>query len=136
MPRDADRIHRCRMNYQCPHCRAIVPLTPEHMPFNCACGTRYETLAEMRETTKAIPRHRFKAKRAKVKSASREERLLRLLPEPDRIRSEAKARGKLLGDVICAMTKAVGFPPCGGCDARREWLNNAHAWVRGWFASP
>lgn len=118
------------MNYQCPHCREIIPLKPEHMPFNCACGKRFETLAEMRETTKVMSRYRFRAKRPKIKAASREERLLRLLPE-----LKTEARGELIGDRIAALTKLIGWPPCGGCDARRVWLNNAHAWVKGWLAA-
>lgn len=28
-----------------------------------------------------------------------------------------------MGDVIAAMTKAVGIKPCGGCQKRRETLN-------------
>lgn len=37
----------------------------------------------------------------------------------------------LLGNRIAALTSAIGFPPCGGCTARKNWLNKAHAWLRG-----
>lgn len=37
----------------------------------------------------------------------------------------------LLGNRIAALTSALGFPPCGGCTARKNWLNKAHRWVRG-----
>ena len=42
--------------------------------------------------------------------------------------------GMLLGDVIADMTKAIGIPPCGGCEKRRQWLNTAHQWVRDYFS--
>jgi hypothetical protein len=37
----------------------------------------------------------------------------------------------LLGNRVRDVLKAIGFPPCGGCDKRRKWLNKAHAWLRG-----
>jgi hypothetical protein len=37
----------------------------------------------------------------------------------------------LLGNRIKALTDALGIPPCGGCEKRRQWLNKAHAWLRG-----
>lgn len=37
----------------------------------------------------------------------------------------------LLGNRIKALTGAIGIPACGGCEARREWLNKAHAYLRG-----
>jgi hypothetical protein len=41
----------------------------------------------------------------------------------------------LAGDLIAAMTTALGIPPCGGCEGRQEKLNNWHAaalaWLRG-----
>lgn len=37
----------------------------------------------------------------------------------------------LLGNKIKALTDAIGIPPCGGCEKRRQWLNKAHAWLRG-----
>ncbi len=36
----------------------------------------------------------------------------------------------LLGNRIKAMTEAIGIPSCGGCEARKRWLNSAHAWIR------
>jgi hypothetical protein len=36
----------------------------------------------------------------------------------------------LLGNRIAALTTAIGIPPCGGCEKRKAWLNNAHAWLR------
>jgi len=36
----------------------------------------------------------------------------------------------LWGNRIKAVTDAIGFPPCGGCDTRRRWINAAHEWVR------
>ena len=44
---------------------------------------------------------------------------------------EATKRGMLAGDLIAEMTKAIGIQPCGRCDARRKWVNAAHAWLRG-----
>src|SRR5574342_926506 len=37
----------------------------------------------------------------------------------------------LLGNQLERLFKAVGFPPCGGCERRRDWINAAHAWLRG-----
>jgi hypothetical protein len=37
----------------------------------------------------------------------------------------------LLGNQIAALTKAIGIPPCGGCEKRRQWLNKATLWLRG-----
>jgi hypothetical protein len=36
----------------------------------------------------------------------------------------------LLGNRITALTTAIGFPPCGGCENRKKWLNSAHQWLR------
>lgn len=35
-----------------------------------------------------------------------------------------------LGDVVAAVTKAVGIKPCGGCQKRRERLNRAFPFRR------
>jgi hypothetical protein len=37
----------------------------------------------------------------------------------------------LWGNQIKALTDAIGIPPCGGCDKRRQWLNKAHLWLKG-----
>lgn len=37
----------------------------------------------------------------------------------------------LLGNRIKALTDALGVPACAGCEARRQWINAAHAWLRG-----
>jgi hypothetical protein len=37
----------------------------------------------------------------------------------------------LWGNQIKALTDAIGIPSCGGCEKRRQWLNKAHAWLRG-----
>jgi|GEM_PF-5463916 len=37
----------------------------------------------------------------------------------------------LIGNRFAAITSALGFPPCGKCEARKKWLNKAHAWLRG-----
>jgi hypothetical protein len=37
----------------------------------------------------------------------------------------------LLGNRIKALTDALGIPACGGCERRRRWINDAHAWLRG-----
>lgn len=37
----------------------------------------------------------------------------------------------LIGNRIAALTTALGIPPCGACNARKEWLNAAHKWLRG-----
>ena len=49
-------------------------------------------------------------------------------PETRRLPEEL---GPLAGDVVAALTKAIGIPPCGGCEQRRQWLNKAHLWLRG-----
>lgn len=36
----------------------------------------------------------------------------------------------LLGNRIKAMTDALGIPPCGGCEVRKKWINDAHQWWR------
>lgn len=46
------------------------------------------------------------------------------------VATAAESRGMLLGDMVKALTDAIGIPTCGGCDKRREWLNKAHAWLR------
>lgn len=43
------------------------------------------------------------------------------------------ADSTLLGDRIAALTKALGIPHCGGCEARRQWLNKAHEFIRNGF---
>lgn len=48
--------------------------------------------------------------------------LVAALPESDRL---------LLGDRIEQLAKAIGIPTCGGCEARKQWLNRAHAWLIG-----
>jgi len=52
------------------------------------------------------------------------------------VETEAQKRGMLAGDLIAAMTKAIGIPPCDGCEKRRQWLNRAHAWLLGKAAEP
>lgn len=44
----------------------------------------------------------------------------------------------LIGNCLEAAIKALGIPPCPGCQERRDWLNKAHAYVREQFgfASP
>jgi hypothetical protein len=44
---------------------------------------------------------------------------------------EAPKRGMLAGDLIAALTTAIGIPPCNGCKKRREWCNRAHLWLLG-----
>jgi hypothetical protein len=39
----------------------------------------------------------------------------------------------LIGNRIKALTGALGIPHCGGCDARRQWLNAAHEKLREWM---
>ncbi len=39
--------------------------------------------------------------------------------------------GKLLGDMIGDLAKALGFRECRGCKRRRKKLNAAHAKLRG-----
>ena len=51
---------------------------------------------------------------------------------PDVRRAPAEleaAHGPLAGDVLAALIAAIGIPPCGGCEQRRQWLNRAHAWI-------
>jgi hypothetical protein len=36
----------------------------------------------------------------------------------------------LLGNRIEKLTKALGWPPCNGCDKRKEWINKAHLFIR------
>ena len=36
----------------------------------------------------------------------------------------------LIGNRIAALTAAIGIPHCGGCEARRQWLNKAHEWLK------
>lgn len=36
----------------------------------------------------------------------------------------------LIGNRIAALTSALGIPTCNGCNARRNWLNRAHEWLR------
>jgi hypothetical protein len=47
------------------------------------------------------------------------------------IAKEAPRRGMLAGDLLAALTTAIGIPPCKGCTRRKKWLNRAHAWLRG-----
>ena len=50
-----------------------------------------------------------------------------VLPEEDR---------KLLGDRLADMLAAIGIPPCGGCEQRKQWLNAAHQWIAGITSTP
>lgn len=36
----------------------------------------------------------------------------------------------LLGNRLEAMFKQIGIPPCEACGKRRDWINNAHQWLR------
>ncbi len=36
----------------------------------------------------------------------------------------------LVGNRIKALIAAIGIPACGGCEARRQWMNKAHEWLR------
>lgn len=65
--------------------------------------------------------------RPKVRHAAPE------LPTEIEIAAERAAaqRGMLAGDLLAALTTAIGIPPCGGCKQRKQWLNRAHAWLRG-----
>lgn len=36
----------------------------------------------------------------------------------------------LAGNRLEAMFKAVGIPPCGGCERRRDYINKCHAWLK------
>lgn len=42
----------------------------------------------------------------------------------------------LFGNRIAEFTKLFGVPTCGGCEARRQWINKAHAWLRGTLPAP
>ena len=42
----------------------------------------------------------------------------------------------LLGNRIAELTKAIGIPPCGGCNMRIDWLNRAHVWLREKLSTP
>jgi hypothetical protein len=46
-----------------------------------------------------------------------------------RAECEAPQQGMLAGDLVAALTTALGVPPCGGCEKRKQWLNRAHAWL-------
>lgn len=50
-------------------------------------------------------------------------------PEIDELMGEADKT--LIGSRLKELFAAIGFPPCGGCDQRAEWLNKAHKWLRG-----
>ncbi len=40
----------------------------------------------------------------------------------------------LWGNRIAAVTSAIGFPPCAGCEERQGWVNRAHALARRYWA--
>jgi hypothetical protein len=48
------------------------------------------------------------------------EKVIEKLPEESR---------RLLGDRIAELTAALGVPPCGRCNERKKWLNEAHEWI-------
>jgi hypothetical protein len=45
-----------------------------------------------------------------------------MTPEESMARIEA-FKGRKLGDMVAAGTRAVGIPPCGPCHRRQAWLN-------------
>lgn len=50
--------------------------------------------------------------------------------------TQAASKGMLAGDLIAAMTKAIGIPACGGCEKRRQWLNRAHQFLASYLSGP
>jgi hypothetical protein len=86
-------------------------MEPHEFPIHCRCGMRYD-LEGRSEQLAAEPR------------------------TPPQLLAEAELAKlrqidpTLIGNRLESLFKAVGVPPCGGCEKRRDWLNRAHAWVR------
>lgn len=98
-------------------CQCGIVSRPPRFPVRCACGRRYTAPGQLSEEP---PKARRAAPAIRV-------------PKEIIVAAEAEAlkRGLLAGDMIAALTTALGIPPCGGCERRKEWLNRAHAWLRG-----
>lgn len=54
-----------------------------------------------------------------------------VLSAEDRAKLFPESDPTLIGNRLAAMTKAIGIPPCKGCEQRQAWLNNAELWLRG-----
>jgi hypothetical protein len=81
-----------------------------------------EKCAIYRETWEKIRDGELKPAIASMPDGLRQHEAEQLFPNED---------PTLLGDRIAALTAAIGIPTCGGCELRKEWLNRAHAWLRG-----
>lgn len=130
--------------YECPRCRDGIhsPYGPEKVVCTCQPKHKYwlALFSEAFGLTSAAAIVRYIRWRAKgspldelppgVPSPA--------LPPPMFTPSEIKELSahfpdddpKLFGNRIKAMTEAIGIPACGGCNARAEWLNKAHQWLR------
>lgn len=108
---------------QCPKCgREHRPLNPAN-PVNCRCGTRFI----LRDGEVAVLRIGTADPAAPRTTLGRKPELTtweqkQLFGDED---------PSLWGNKIAEFTKLYGIPPCGGCDQRRKWINNFHAWLRG-----
>jgi hypothetical protein len=66
--------------------------------------------------------------------SSPEEMMLAPMLAKSGVSSDAIAsQGMLAGDVIEAMTRAIGIVPCGSCQQRKAWINAGHQWLRNRF---
>lgn len=110
------------MNLVC-ECGQVWRLKPMHFPFYCPCGKRHEgdTLMRLAMPDELPPK-------PTIEQALKSD-------ERTQLEAAAKESGLLLGDAIAALTTAIGIPPCGGCEKRKQWLNAAHRWFRDRLAS-
>lgn len=97
----------------------------------CQSNAKYRAILDKR-AAKPCPKHGTKPP---IQASAR--RVARTKAEPQKLKDKDIAElfpgedPTLLGNRIAAMTAAIGIPACGGCTARKNWLNQAHAWLRG-----
>jgi hypothetical protein len=110
------------MNFRCPFCGIYIPVTQDDFPLTC-CGVRHESLEK-------VPNEVTPELRAQVQSALRSPHFYGLSRSEVNELFPDEEDQTLIGNQIKAITEWLGVPPCGGCENRRIWLNNAHSYLR------
>lgn len=127
--------------WTCARCGLSTNLDAGDFPFRCPrCAAVHQAATDRQPTggTKPLPIRVL----ARPLPATPDE-LLTALEFPVAAQVElhaaleeaAAAQGVLVGDLIAGFTKRLGWPPCGGCDARRQWLNRKQLAFHAWLAS-
>ena len=115
----------------CPTCGMTWKPRDSTNPINCKCKTRFTVengeVVILALATVAPPNARKQGGAIPGPTLGR----LPQLTEWEKKQLFGDSDPTLCGNRIKAVTDALGIPPCGGCEKRRQWINNAHAWLRG-----